>query len=127
MISKEIEKIHIKKETRSYACNYAFLFLCVSDDDLSFINIMQKTLKLSKKVVSMPQMDERKNFIYTKEFQQKGSGSCASMRCKLLQKRFTGKTCVPNTLHHIAIEKDILSKLNKCIFQVSLKYINWLS
>ena len=26
-------------------------------------------------------------------------------------------------LHHIAIEKDILSELNGCIFQTSLKYI----
>ena len=26
-------------------------------------------------------------------------------------------------LHHIAIEKDILSELNRCIFQISLKYI----
>ena len=26
-------------------------------------------------------------------------------------------------LHHIAIEKDILSELNRCIFQISLKHI----
>ena len=47
------------------------------------------------------------------------------MRCKLLQKRFTGKTTeCSKHLRHIAIEKDILSELNRCIFQISLvKYI----
>ena len=44
--------------------------------------------------------------------------------CKLLQNRFTGKTIeCSKHLHHIAIEKDILSELNRCIFQISLKYI----
>ena len=46
------------------------------------------------------------------------------MRYKLLQKRFTGKTAeCSKHLHHIAIEKDILSELNRCIFQIPLKYI----
>ena len=46
------------------------------------------------------------------------------MRCKLLQIRFTGKTTeYSKDLRHIAIEKDILSELNRCIFQISLKYI----
>ena len=46
------------------------------------------------------------------------------MGCKLLQKRFTGKTkeCSKH-LHHIAIEKNILSELNRCIFQIPLKFI----
>ena len=65
-------------------------------------------------------MDEKK--IHNREFQLKGIGG--NMRCKLLQKRFTGKTTeVSKHLRHIAIEKDILSELNRCIFQVSLKYI----
>ena len=42
----------------------------------------------------------------------------------MLQKRFTGKTTeCSRHLRHSAIEKDILSKLNRCIFQISLKYI----
>ena len=84
-------------------------------DDLPFINTTQKTLKPSKKNVSMPRMDEKK--LHTWEFQLKGSGG--NMRCKLLQKRFTGKTTeCSKHLRHIAIEKDILSELNRCIFQV---------
>ena len=68
----------------------------------------------------MPRMDEKK--LHTREFQLKGSGG--NMRCKLLQKRFTGKTTeCSKHLRHIAIEKDILSELNRCIFQISLKYI----
>ena len=68
----------------------------------------------------MPRMDEKK--LHTREFQLKGSGG--NMRCKLLQKRFTGKTTeCSKHLHHIAIEKDILSELKRCIFQISLKYI----
>ena len=50
--------------------------------------------------------------------------SSGNMRCKLLQKRFTGKkTECSKHLCHIAIEKDILPELNRCIFQISLKYI----
>ena len=68
----------------------------------------------------MPRMDEKK--IHTREFQLKGRGG--NMRCKLLQERFTGKTTeCSKQLRHIAIEKDILSELNRCIFQISLKYI----
>ena len=46
------------------------------------------------------------------------------MKCKLLQKRSTGQTreCSKH-LQHIAIEKDIFSELNICIFQISLKCI----
>ena len=96
---------------------FSIFFMC---DDLSFINTMQKTLKPSKKNVPMPRMDEKK--LHTQEFQLKGSGG--NMRCKLLQKRFTGKTTeCSKHLHHIAIEKDILAELYRCIFQISLKYI----
>ena len=45
-------------------------------------------------------------------------------RCKLLQKRSTGKTTEwSKHLQHIAFEKYIFSELNRCIFQTSLKYI----
>ena len=57
-------------------------------------------------------MDEKK--LYTQEFQLKGSGG--NMRCKLLQKRFTGKTtdCCKH-FGHIAIEKYIFSERNRHI------------
>ena len=94
-----------------------YFFMC---DDLSFISTTQKTWKPSKKSVSMPRMDEEK--LHTRKFQLKGSGG--KTRCKLLQKRFTGKTTERSKyLRHIAIEKDILPQL-KYIFQISLKYIN---
>ena len=65
-------------------------------------------------------MDEKK--LHTQEFQLKGSSR--NMRCKLLQKRFTGKRTVHSKhLHDIAIEEDILSELNRYIFQISLKFI----
>ena len=94
-----------------------YFFMC---DDLSFINTTQKTLKPSKKNVSIPRMDEKQ--LHTCEFQLKGISR--NMRCKLLQKRSTGKTTeCSKHLHHIAIEKDNFSELNRCIFQISLKYI----
>ena len=77
-------------------------FMC---DDLSFINTTQNTFKPSEKNVSMPRMDEKK--LHTWEFQLKRSSR--NMRCKLLQKRFTGKTTEFSiNLCHIAIEKGIL-------------------
>ena len=94
-----------------------YFFMC---DDLSFINTTQKTFKPSKKNVSMPRMGEKK--LHTWEFQLKHSSR--NMRCKLLQKRFTGKTTeCSKHLRHIAIEKNILSELNRCVFQIPLKYI----
>ena len=66
--------------------------------------------------------------LYTKEFQQKGSGTRKHEMQVTSKKVFLEKhQIVPNTLHHVAIEKDILLELNKCIFQISLKYINCLS
>ena len=68
----------------------------------------------------MPRMDEKK--FHTPEFQRKGSSG--NIWCKLLQKRITRKTAeCSKHLRHIAIEKYILSDLNRCIFQISLKYI----
>ena len=64
-------------------------------------------------------MDEKK--LHTWEFQLKCSGE--NMRCKLLQKRFTGNTTeCSKHFHHITIEKDIVSELNRCIFHMSLSY-----
>ena len=105
------------KETHSYHRAFLF-FLCVMT--CLSLTLRKKTSNLPKKNVSMPRMDEKK--LHTRECQLKGSGG--NMRCKLLQKRFTGKTteCSKN-LCHIAIEKCILSELNRCIFQLSLKYI----
>ena len=69
----------------------------------------------------MPRMDKKK--LHTWPFQLKHSSR--NMRCKLLQKRFAGKTTERSKhLRHIAIEKNILSKLNECIFQIPLNYIN---
>ena len=94
------------KETRSYHHASLGFFKC---DDLSFINTTQNTFKPSEKNVSMPRMDEKK--LHTWEFQLKHSSR--NMGCKLLQKRFTGKTTeCSKHLHHIAIEKNILSELN---------------
>ena len=41
-------------------------------DGSSFINTMQKTLKIFQKIVSIPSMDEKKR--HTREFQLKGLG-----------------------------------------------------
>ena len=66
----------------------------------------------------MPRMVEKK--LHTREFQLKGS--CGNMRCKLLQKRFSGKTTeCSKYLRHIAFKK--IFHQNRCIFQISLKYI----
>ena len=95
-----------------------YFFLCVMT--LSFITT-QKNFKTFQKNVSMPRMDEKK--LHTREFQLKGSGG--NMRCKLLQKGLLEKQQVFQTfvLCHIAIKNDSLSELNRCIFQISLKYI----
>ena len=94
------------KETRSYYHTFLF-FMC---GDLPFINNTQKTLKPSKKMFEFRGW-MRKNF-------------SRNMRCKLLQKRSTEKTTeCSKHLRHIAIEKDIFSELNRCIFQISLNYI----
>ena len=68
-------------------------------------------------------MDEKK--LHTWEFQLRViSEMQVNMRCKLLQKRSTGKTIeCSKDLQHIATEKYIFSELNTCIFQMSLKYI----
>ena len=69
-------------------------------------------------------MDKEK--LHTWEFQLKGISR--NMRCKLLQKRYTGKTTeCSKHLRLITIEKNIFSELNRCIFQISVKYIDLIS
>ena len=80
-------------------------FMC---DDLSFINTTLNAFNPFEKNISMPRMNEKK--FHTWEFQLKYSSR--NMGCKLLQKRFTGKTTeCSKHLRHIAIEKNILSEL----------------
>ena len=94
-----------------------YFFMC---DDLSFISTTQKTFKPSQKDVSLPRMNEKN--IHTWEFQLKRSSR--NMRCKFLHKRFTGKTTeCSKHLCHTAIEQNILSELNRCIFQIPLKHV----
>ena len=60
--------------------------------------------------------------LHTWEFQLNAIGG--SLRSKLLERTSIGKTTeCSKHLRHIAIEKDIFSELNRCIFQISLKYI----
>ena len=80
-------------------------------DDLSFINTTQNTFKPSEKNVSMPRMDEKK--LHTWAFQLKHSSR--NMGCKLLQKRFTGKTTdCSKHLRHIGIEKKFFFSEFNC-------------
>ena len=85
------------------------------------------SLTLRKKLCNLPKkmfqcLGWMRKKLHTQEFQLRGSNG--NMRCKLLQKRFTGKTTVCSKhLRHIAVEKDISLELNRCIFQISLKYI----
>ena len=65
----------------------------------------------------MTRMDEKK--LHTWQFQLKGSNR--NTRCKLLKKRFTGKATECCSI--LPLKKDILLELNRCIFQISLKYI----
>ena len=63
-------------------------------------------------------MDNKK--LHSLEFRLKVIGR--NMRCKLLKNRSTGKTTeCSKHLQHTAIEKDIFSELNRCIFQISPK------
>ena len=93
-----------------------YFFMC---DDLPFINTMLKTLKPSKKMFQYPG-SMRKNFIpgnfSWRVVAETWDASC--FKKGLLEKQEYSKH-----LHHIAIEKDILSELNRCIFQIPLKYI----
>ena len=89
-------------------------------DDLPFISTTQKAFKYFEQNASMPRMDEKKLHIWG--FQLKRSSR--NMRCKWLQKRFTRKTTeCSKHWRHVAIEKNILSELNRCFFEIPLNYI----
>ena len=88
-------------------------------DDFSFINTASKSLNLLKKCFISQDGWEK---LHTREFQLKGMDG--NMRYKLLQKKFSRITKESSKhLWHFTIEKDIFSELNRCIFQISLKYI----
>ena len=98
---------------------HAFLFFSCVMTCLS-LTLRKKLCNLPKKMFQCLGWMRKK--LHTQEFQLRGSNG--NMRCKLLQKRFTGKTTVCSKhLRHIAIEKDVLSELNWCTFQISLTYI----
>ena len=82
---------------------------------------MQKTLKFSKKKF----FNSLNGWEKTSYLKISAEGyQWKHVRCKLLQKISTGKTkACCKQLQQIAIEKDIFSELNRCIFQISLKYI----
>ena len=67
------------------------LKILITCDDLSLINTTQKTLKPSQKMFQFPGWMRKKP--HNREFQLKEIGG--NMRCKLLQKRSTGKTTEP--------------------------------
>ena len=59
---------------------------------------------------------------HTQEFQVKDISR--NMRCNFLQKRSSVKTAEGSKqLQCIATEKDIVSELNGCIFQICLKHV----
>ena len=62
----------------------------------------------------------RKNFIPW-NFSWRVSAESWDASC--FKKGLLEKTSSSKHLRHIAIEKDIFSELNRCIFQISLKYI----
>ena len=93
---------------------FSIFFIC---DDLPFINTIQKTLKPSKKIFQCPGW-MRKNFI-----PGNFSWRVAAETWDAKEKGWLEKQQCSKHLRHIAIEKDILSELNRCIFQIPLKYI----
>ena len=104
------------KETRFY--HHTFLFFMYVD--LSFINTAQKTLKPSKKMFQFPGW-MRKNFI-PRNFSWKVSADTWDASC-FKKGRLEKQQSVPNTCDISPLKKIFFSKLNRCIFQISLKYI----
>ena len=95
---------------------FSIFFMC---DDLSFINTMPKTLKPSKQKMFQCPRWMRKNFIpgnfSWRVVVETWDASCFK-KCLLEKQQCFKHLC------HISIEKD-LAELNRCIFQISLKYI----
>ena len=98
---------------------FSIFFIC---DDLPFINTIQKTLKPSKKIFQCPGW-MRKNFI-PGNFSWRVVAETWDASC--FKKGFLEKQQCSKHLHYLATEKDILSELNRCIFQISIKYIKLL-
>ena len=89
-------------------------------NDLAFINTAQKNFKTFPKNVSIPRMDEKK--LHIREFQLKGIGR--NMMQVASKKVSCKNNRVIQTVFTNCLEKDFyFSELNRCIFQISLKYI----
>ena len=88
-------------------------------DDLSFINTTQKTSKPSKKMFQLPGWMRKTSYpgISAEGYRQKHEMQVAS------KKIYWKKNRVFQTLATYCHWKDIFSELNRCIFQISLKYI----
>ena len=94
-----------------------YFFMC---DDLSFINTTQKTFKPSEKMFQCLGW-MRKNFI-SGNFSwsiavETWDASC--FKKGVLEKQQS----VPNTCDILLLKNIFFSELNRCIFQISLKYI----
>ena len=97
------------KETHFY--HHTFLFFY--GRWLAFHEYYGKNFKTFQKSVSIPRMDEKK--LHTREFHLKGISR--NMRCKMLQKKSTGKTT--SCSKHLNLTKN----LTNGFFKISLKYI----
>ena len=83
-------------------------------DDLSLSNTMQKTLKPSKKNVSVPRMNEKK--LHTLEFQLKGISGTSDASCfkkGLLEKQQS----VPNTCNISPLKNIFFQNLMDAFFK----------
>ena len=105
----------IIKETLFY--HHAFLFFTC--DYLSFIYTAQKTLKPSKKCFNSQDGWEKTLYlgISAEGYRRKHEMQVASKKVYWKSNR------VFQTLATYCHWKDIFSELNRCIFQISLKYI----
>ena len=83
------------------------------------LTLQKKNFKTSRKMFQCPG-SIRKNFI-PGNFSWRVAAETSDASC--FKKGLLEKQQCSKHLHHIAIEKDILSEFSRCIFQVSLKYI----
>ena len=111
MISKKAETIHYRN---TFLPSYFSIFLCA----MTYLH----NFKTMQKNVLIPRMDEKK--LHTWEFQLKGISKTWDASC--FKKGLLERQQCPKHLWHITIEKDIFSELNRCIFQISVKYIKLL-
>ena len=111
MILKDLKQYI--EETQFYHHTFVF-FMC---NDLSFINT--KILKNSKKMFQLKGW-MRKKFI-PGNFSWRVSSETWDANC--FKKGLLEKQRVPNTCNILPLKKIFFSELNRCIFQISLKYI----